>query len=151
LPGITNRQAIPDIEGDHDPCRPVGRHELSGETRPAQGSRPDDDPGSAGRQRRRDRFRVPEAPGHLAGDALPHRRHDPADQLALAAPAAARPIEIDHMQPRSPGRSKIASDSDRVVSEGRLRREIAPTQADDAPVAEVDRREQLETRRPGTD
>ena len=58
--------------------------------------------------------------------------------------ARPRPVEIDHVEPRRPRSDELLGHGDRVVREGRLPREVALHETDDASATQIDRGQDLE-------
>jgi len=64
--------------------------------------------------------------------------------MSLASFPRLRAVEVDDVDPAGPCLRKAAGDDRRVVGVDLFALEVALTEAHDAPVAEVDRREDLE-------
>ena len=103
---------------------------------------PDDDALDPGQEPLTRRFDAPHATArlHLAR----HARADRLDHTEIRALAGAGGVEVDDVDPRRARGLEVAGDPHRVVVVDRLRVEVALVEPDTLPVAEVDRRVELE-------
>ena len=124
----------------------MARHQACGKVRITQGRRADDDPGGTAGQGSRDGRRIPQAPGHLAAQAIPHRGDDLVDDPRLDWPAAECAVQIDHVEP---GRARVGEGPGHrhgIVAIDGFLPGIALAQADHASRPQVDGRQELERR-----
>jgi hypothetical protein len=134
------------VERRGDAPRAVPCDERGGQVRIPQDGGPEDHATCPERQRGRHGPFGAEPPGDLDREPLPDGLDDPRDGLELAGRAEAGAVEVDDVQPSSAGIGERRRDGHRIVAVRGLAAEVALSEADDASITEVDRREQLEPR-----
>jgi hypothetical protein len=138
--------SVADVDGRRDPVAAVAGDEALGEGRVPQRRGPDHGPRRSRAERTGHRLGRPQPTAYLDPRPSVGLGHDVRGELELDRLPRHGAVEVDDVDP---GRSFVDEpprDRRRVGFVDRLVVEVALAQPDDPPVAQVDRREELEAR-----